>query len=85
MLPVFTGTANAAPGAWIRNYPSGKGLDADANWPRPRSVRNRAPARDSRPTFPAQPAFTGIARIAESAATLSARILEGNFASVVET
>ena len=31
MLPVFTGTANAAPGALIRNYQSGKCLDADAN------------------------------------------------------
>ena len=35
MLPVFTGTANAAnaaPGALIRNYQSGKCLDADANF-----------------------------------------------------
>lgn len=31
-LPVFTGTANAAPGALIRNYQSGKCLDADANF-----------------------------------------------------
>src|SRR5437879_2397117 len=32
MLPGFTGTANAAPGALIRNYQSGKCLDADANF-----------------------------------------------------
>ena len=32
LLPVFTGTANAAPGALIRNYQSGKCLDADANF-----------------------------------------------------
>lgn len=31
-VPVFSGTANAAPGALIRNYPSGKCLDADANF-----------------------------------------------------
>ncbi len=31
-LPMFTGTANAAPGALIRNYQSGKCLDADANF-----------------------------------------------------
>ena len=36
LLPVFTGTANAAPGALIRNYQSGKCLDADAN-----SVNNK--------------------------------------------
>jgi hypothetical protein len=31
-LPVFTGTANAAPGALIRNYASVKCPDADANF-----------------------------------------------------
>src|SRR5437588_12966122 len=88
MLPGFTGTANAAPGALIRNYQSGKCLDADANFlgyngdrvqlwtcngganqkwlpipDRRRSVAYRAQARDGRPTFPTQPAFTGLPRV----------------------
>ena len=32
MLPAFTGSAHAAAGAAIRNYQSGKCLDADANF-----------------------------------------------------
>jgi hypothetical protein len=60
LLPVFTGTANAAPGALIRNYQSGKCLDADANFlgynggQSPIARRRAMGDQPSRPNRPSQ-------------------------------